>query len=58
MIRSTFALPVFLALISMVGLILALTGDGWRDQLSCVLLATPLIAVAWSAARHSERNSR
>jgi len=58
MIRSTFALPLLLALLSLAGLLLALTGDGWRDQLSWGLLAAPVIAVAWSAARHHERTTR
>ena len=56
MTRSTFALPLLLAVLSLAGLILALTGEGWRDWLSWALLAAPLIAVAWSAARHHERN--
>jgi hypothetical protein len=55
MTRSTFAVPLLLALLSLGGLVLALTGDGWRDQLSWALLAAPVIAVAWSAARRSER---
>lgn len=55
MIRSTFALPSLLALMSLAGLILALTGDGWRDVLSWTLLSTPLVAVAWSAARYRKR---
>ena len=55
MTRSTFAFPLLLALLSLGGLILALTGDAWRDQLSWALLAAPVIAVAWSAARRSER---
>lgn len=58
MIRSTFLLPVLLALLSLAGLIIALTGEGWRDILSSALLATPLFAVAWSAARHHEGKSR
>jgi hypothetical protein len=55
MTPSTFAVPLLLGLLSLGGLILALTGDAWRDHLSWALLATPVIAVAWSAARHHER---
>lgn len=51
MIRSTFALPGLLALLSVAGLLLALTGEGWRDALSWAALAAPLLAVAWAAAR-------
>lgn len=58
MIRSTFALPLLLAVLSLAGLVLALTGEGWRDWLSWALLAAPLVAVARSAARSRERKTR
>ena len=53
MIRSTFALPAALALLSLLGLLLALTGDGWRDTLSWAALSAPVFAVIWAAARRS-----
>lgn len=56
--RATFAIPLLLALLSLGGLILALTGDGWRDHLSWALLGLPVIAVAWSATQHHERNQK
>lgn len=48
MIRSTFAIPTIIAAISLLGLILALTGDGVRDALSWAALTTPVAAVAWA----------
>jgi hypothetical protein len=50
MTRSTFALPVAIALLSLLGLILALTGDGWRDLLSWAGLSAPALAVLWAVA--------
>ncbi len=43
-----FAAPSAIALVSLVGLVSALTGDGVRDQLSWVALAIPIIAVFWA----------
>ncbi|MBM7407412.1 hypothetical protein EDF69_002978 [Sphingomonas sp. JUb134] len=48
MIRSTFALPTLIALLSVVGLVSALTGDGVRDVLSWIALAVPVVAVGWA----------
>ncbi len=53
MIRSTFFLPVLLALLSLAGLVIALTGEGWRDHLSSLALLTPVAAVIWAVARSS-----
>jgi hypothetical protein len=52
MIRSTFAVPALLGLLSLAGLIVALTGDGWRDQVAWAALFVPLAAVIWAVARH------
>lgn len=46
--RQIFALPLAIAALSMVGLVVALTGDGWRDGLSWIALTVPLLAVAWA----------
>lgn len=40
------AVPAVLAVASLVGLILGLTGEGWRDGLSAILLTLPLFAFA------------
>jgi len=45
---AVFALPLLIAALSVIGLISALTGDGWRDIVSWVGLAVPVIAVAWA----------
>lgn len=54
MIRSTFAMPALLAVLSLAGLLVALTGEGWRDTLSWAALSTPVLAVLW-AVRHRAR---
>ncbi len=46
-----FAVPLALGLLSLVGLVAALTGDGWRDALSWVALAAPVLAVLWAMRR-------
>lgn len=51
MIRSTFVIPLLLALLSIAGLVVALTGEGWRDQLSWAALFVPLGSVIWAVAR-------
>lgn len=47
-LRGVFALPLAIAILSSVGLVSALTGDGWRDGLSWIGLAVPVFAVAWA----------
>ena len=47
MMRSTFAVPLVLAIASLVGLVAALTGDGWRNALSWLGLGLPVVAIAW-----------
>ncbi|WP_298090177.1 hypothetical protein [uncultured Sphingomonas sp.] len=53
MIRSTFAAPVLLALASIAGLVVALTGDGVRDVVSWAALALPIVAVGWAMRRRT-----
>jgi hypothetical protein len=47
-LRQIFAVPVLLAVLTAIGLLSALTGDGWRDALSWLTLAGPLLAVIWA----------
>lgn len=47
-LRKIFAIPLLLALLSVAGLIVALTGDGWRDGASWAALGIPVLAVAWA----------
>jgi hypothetical protein len=44
-LRRIFAVPLLLALISVAGLVVALTGDGWRDAAAWAALAIPVLAV-------------
>lgn len=45
---AVFAAPLLIALLSAIGLVSALTGDGWRDMLSWIGLGAPLAAVGWA----------
>lgn len=47
-LRAIFAWPLVIFLIGIVGLVSALTGDGWRDGLSWLALAVPVVALAWA----------
>ncbi|MCR5872571.1 MULTISPECIES: hypothetical protein [unclassified Sphingomonas] len=40
---SVLAAPVFLLVTSLAGLVLGLTGDGWRDIAASLLLALPVL---------------
>lgn len=46
-----FRLPLAIGLVSLVGLIAALTGDGWLDVLSWLTLAVPPLVVLWAILR-------
>ena len=48
---AIFAWPLAMFIIGVAGLIVALTGDGWRDAAAWVALAAPLAAVVWAMAR-------
>lgn len=45
---AIFAVPLLLALVSIAGLVVALTGDGWRDGAAWAALAIPVLAVGWA----------
>lgn len=47
-LRAIFAIPLLLALASIAGLVIALTGDGLRDAASWAALAIPVFAVGWA----------
>ncbi|MFT3975511.1 MAG: hypothetical protein QM688_00105 [Sphingomonas bacterium] len=55
MIRSTFAVPGLIALATIIGLVTALTGDGWRDAAAWAGLAIPLLAMVWAYTRRGGR---
>ncbi|ONF95392.1 hypothetical protein [Sphingomonas jeddahensis] len=43
-----FAAPLLIATASVVGLVCALTGEGWRDAVSWAGLAAPVTATVWA----------
>ncbi|UYY58566.1 hypothetical protein [Sphingomonas sp. S2-65] len=47
-LRAIFAIPLLLAMLSVVGLVVALVDQGWPDLVSWVLLSAPIAAVAWA----------
>lgn len=47
-LRAIFAIPLLLALASVAGLVVALTGDGLRDAASWLALGIPVVAVGWA----------
>ncbi|MBB5686562.1 hypothetical protein [Sphingobium boeckii] len=47
-LRAIFAMPLAIALLSIMGLVSALTGDGIRDAISWVTLAVPVIVIGWA----------
>jgi hypothetical protein len=54
LVRATWPIPIAISLLSIVGLVAALTGDGWRDMLSWLALAAPIAATGW--AMHARRS--
>lgn len=46
--QRPFAIPIALAAVTLVGLVAALTGDGWRDAMSWIALAAPVAATGWA----------
>ncbi|MBB6426072.1 hypothetical protein [Sphingopyxis sp. JAI128] len=47
-LRAIFAVPLLLALVSIAGLVVALTGDGLRDAAAWGALSIPVLAVGWA----------
>lgn len=50
-LRAIFAMPLIIAVSSFIALIVALTGDGWRDATSWAGLGLPVVAVIWAIFR-------
>ena len=53
-LRQVFAVPLLLAILTGIGLLSALTGDGWRDALSWLTLAVPLLVIIAAMGRRQE----
>jgi len=52
-LRAVFAAPTAVALLSLVGLVSALTGDGLRDLVSWLALTVPVAAAVRAWRRRS-----
>lgn len=52
-LRAVFAMPLAIGLLSTIGLVSALTGDGSRDLISWLALGTPVVATAWAWYRRT-----
>lgn len=50
---AVFGIPLLLATCSLVGLVSALTGDGWRDMVAWIGLAVPVLAVSLAVRRRN-----
>ena len=50
-LAAVFAVPLALFIIGLAGLIIALTGDGWRDAAAWAALAAPVAAVIWAITK-------
>lgn len=46
--RAIFAWPIAIFVLGLAGLVIALTGDGWRDAASWAALAAPVAALIWA----------
>ena len=47
-LTSIFALPLVIFVTGIAALVIALTGDGWRDAASWIGLAIPVVATVWA----------
>jgi energy-converting hydrogenase Eha subunit C len=50
-ITAIFAWPLVIFAIGLAGLVIALTGDGWRDVAAWAALAAPVAAAIWAMAK-------
>lgn len=49
--RAVFGVPAVIFVLSLVGLIAALTGDGVRDVVAWIGLGVPVVAFVWALYR-------
>lgn len=45
---AVFAWPLAIFVLGLFGLVVALTGDGWRDAAAWIALGAPVLAFAWA----------
>lgn len=53
--RQIWAAPIVLSIVSAIGLVSALLGDGVWDLLSWILLAAPVLVIGWYLAQPASR---
>jgi hypothetical protein len=56
-LRQIFATPILIGVLSTVGLIAALVGDGWWDGVSWLTLALPVLLYFFFVLRRRRVNS-
>lgn len=49
--RRVWAVPATIAVVSLVGLVAALLGDGLNDWISWIGLAVPLVVIVWARVK-------
>lgn len=47
-LTAIFGAPLAISITGLAGLVIALTGDGWRDAAAWVALALPLAVIVWA----------
>lgn len=47
-LTAIFGVPLAIFVTGLAGLVIALTGDGWRDAAAWVALALPLAVIVWA----------
>lgn len=52
----TFKIPIIIALLTLLGLLLSLIGDGLLDWISCIMLLAPIIGVLLSFLKAKNLN--
>jgi len=57
-LTTILAWPMLIFIVGLGGLVIALTGDGWRDAAAWFALLVPVVAVFWAMTRHRFRDSR
>jgi hypothetical protein len=56
-LATILAWPLLIFIVGLGGLVIALTGDGWRDATAWFALLVPVAAVVTAMARHRFRKS-
>jgi hypothetical protein len=47
-LRAVFGWPAAIFIVGLSGLVVALTGDGWRDAAAWSALLAPIVALIWA----------